>query len=118
MGKAAMWPLEEFTVFDDARIHVELLAAKVTVTAPDKLKIYVRAFARLIELAEYGADARVLILKAIETLHSPRRSHRWRAWPADPREGADSDLGVLEIAVPMTQSDVVALCSRRGRPRS
>jgi transcriptional regulator with XRE-family HTH domain len=65
----AMWPLEQFTAFDDARVHVELLAAKVTVTAPSELDIYLRAFARLTELAVYGAEARALILKAIEALH-------------------------------------------------
>jgi transcriptional regulator with XRE-family HTH domain len=63
-----MWPLEQFTVFDDARIHVELLAAKVTVTAPGELDIYLRAFARLADLAVYGADARALIVKAIDAL--------------------------------------------------
>ncbi|MEU1023419.1 DUF5753 domain-containing protein [Streptomyces sp. NPDC005904] len=63
-----MWPLEQFTVFDDSRIHVELLAAKVTVTAPGELDIYLRAFARLTELAVYGADARGLIVNAIDAL--------------------------------------------------
>ncbi|MCZ4610113.1 helix-turn-helix transcriptional regulator [Streptomyces sp. Lzd4kr] len=67
--EGVMWPLEQFTVFDDSRIHVELLAAKVTVTAPGELDIYLRAFARLTELAVYGAEARALILKAIERLH-------------------------------------------------
>jgi transcriptional regulator with XRE-family HTH domain len=64
-----MWPLEQFTVFDDARIHVELLAAKVTVTAPGELDIYLRAFARLTDLAVYGSEARALILRAIEALN-------------------------------------------------
>ncbi|MDV9175965.1 helix-turn-helix transcriptional regulator [Streptomyces sp. W16] len=64
-----MWPLEQFTVFDNTRIHVELLAAKVTVTAPGELDIYLRAFARLTEMAVYGADARALIVKAIDALH-------------------------------------------------
>ncbi|MFD4502113.1 helix-turn-helix domain-containing protein [Streptomyces sp. NPDC058457] len=63
-----MWPLEQFTVFDDQRIHVELLAAKVTVTAPGELNIYLRAFARLAELAVYGAEARALVLRAIDAL--------------------------------------------------
>jgi transcriptional regulator with XRE-family HTH domain len=63
-----MWPLEQFTVFDDARIHVELLAAKVTVTAPGELDIYLRAFARLAELAVHGTQARSLIVAAIEAL--------------------------------------------------
>ncbi|NBM19590.1 helix-turn-helix transcriptional regulator [Streptomyces sp. GC420] len=66
--EAVMWPLEQFTVFDDSRIHVELLAAKVTVTAPGELDMYLRAFARLTELAVYGADARALIVKAIDAL--------------------------------------------------
>ncbi|MEU9210624.1 helix-turn-helix transcriptional regulator [Streptomyces sp. NPDC048415] len=63
-----MWPLEQFTVFDDVRVNVELLAAKVTVTAPGELDIYLRAFARLTELAVYGANARALIVKAIDAL--------------------------------------------------
>lgn len=63
-----MWPLEQFTVFDDARIHVELLAARVTVTAPGELDIYLRAFARLTDLAVYGQAARTLIVKAIDGL--------------------------------------------------
>lgn len=66
--EGVVWPLEQFTVFDDSRIHVELLAAKVTVTAPGELDIYLRAFARLTELAVYGADARALIVKAIDAL--------------------------------------------------
>jgi transcriptional regulator with XRE-family HTH domain len=63
-----MWPLEQFTVFDDTRVHVELLAAKMTVTAPGELDIYLRGFARLQQLAVYGPEARALILKAIEAL--------------------------------------------------
>lgn len=63
-----MWPLEQFTVFDDARIHVELLAAKVTVTAPGELDVYLRAFARLAEMAVYGTEARALIVKALDAL--------------------------------------------------
>ncbi|MFD4527868.1 helix-turn-helix domain-containing protein [Streptomyces sp. NPDC058470] len=63
-----MWHLEQFTVFDDVRVNVELLAAKVTVTAPGELDIYLRAFTRLTELAVYGADARSLIVKAIDAL--------------------------------------------------
>ncbi|MER7577185.1 hypothetical protein [Streptomyces sp. NPDC126514] len=53
----------------DARIHVELLAAKVTVTAPGELDTYLRAFTRLTELAVYGAEARALVMRAIESLH-------------------------------------------------
>lgn len=66
--EGVIWPFEQFTVFDDSRIHVELLAAKVTVTAPGELDIYLRAFARLTEIAVYGADARALIVKAVGAL--------------------------------------------------
>ena len=31
-----MWTLEAFTVFDDTRVHIELLAAQVTVTYPGR----------------------------------------------------------------------------------
>jgi hypothetical protein len=40
----------------------------VTVTAPGELDIYLRAFARLTELAVYGQAARTLIVKAIDAL--------------------------------------------------
>jgi transcriptional regulator with XRE-family HTH domain len=63
-----MWTLETFTVFDDSRVHVELLSAQVTVTAPSEIMLYARAFERLAEMAVYGAQARTLIAAAIESL--------------------------------------------------
>jgi len=63
-----MWTLEGFTVFDDARVHVELLAAQVTVTAPTEVALYLHAFGKLAELARYGTQARALITRAIDTL--------------------------------------------------
>ena len=63
-----MWPLEQFTVFDDSRVHVELLSAQVTVTAPSEITLYVRAFERLGRLAVYGDVARALIADAVATL--------------------------------------------------
>jgi len=56
------------TVFDDSRVHVELLSAQVTVTAPSEITLYVRAFEKLAELAVYGAEARALIMSAIDAL--------------------------------------------------
>jgi transcriptional regulator with XRE-family HTH domain len=61
-----VWPLESFTIFDDERVHVELLSAQVTVTAPSEITLYVRAFERLAEVAVHGPEARVLITAAIE----------------------------------------------------
>lgn len=63
-----MWTLEGFTVFDDARVHVELLSAQVTVTAPGEVTVYLHAFEKLAELAVYGAEARALITAAIDAL--------------------------------------------------
>lgn len=63
-----MWTLETFTIFDDARVHVELLAAQVTVTVPGEVVAYLRAFDQLARLAVYGPDARVRITSAINDL--------------------------------------------------
>ncbi len=63
-----VWPLESFTVFDDERVHVELLSAQVTVTAPSEITLYVRAFEKLNGLAAHGTAARTLITAAIDAL--------------------------------------------------
>jgi transcriptional regulator with XRE-family HTH domain len=62
------WPLEQFTVFDDDQVHIELLSAQVTVTAPSEITLYVRAFERLARLAVYGDAARALIGDAAAAL--------------------------------------------------
>ncbi|WHX19841.1 helix-turn-helix transcriptional regulator [Streptomyces malaysiensis subsp. malaysiensis] len=64
-----MWPVEGFTIFDAELVRVELVSASVSVTAPSEIQQYERTFAKLTELAVYGAEARALILKAIEALH-------------------------------------------------
>lgn len=63
-----MWGQETFTMFDDERVHVELLTAKVTVTQPSEIATYARAFAELAKMAVYGDDARALVRAAIGTL--------------------------------------------------
>lgn len=63
-----MWTLEGFTVFDDARVHVELLTAQVTVTAPTEVALYLHAYGKLAEMAVYGPQARALITGAIAIL--------------------------------------------------
>jgi hypothetical protein len=49
-------------------VHVELLSAQVTVTAPSEITLYVRAFERLAGMAVYGPQARALIASAIDAL--------------------------------------------------
>ena len=63
-----MWTLEAFTVFDDARVYVELLSAQVTVTAPTEVALYLHAYGKLAEIAVYGPQARSLIAAAIADL--------------------------------------------------
>ncbi|MFJ6723957.1 helix-turn-helix domain-containing protein [Streptomyces sp. NPDC091281] len=63
-----MWTLETFTLFDAQRVHVELLTAAVTVTAPGELAHYTRAFEEMAALAVYGADARSRISAAVDAL--------------------------------------------------
>lgn len=64
-ARRPMWTLEGFTVFDDARVHVELLTAQVTVTAPTEIALYLHAYGKLAEMALYGPAARTLITAAI-----------------------------------------------------
>ncbi len=64
-GPRPMWPLETFTIFDDERVHMELLSAQVTVTAASEITLYIRAFEKLARLAVYGARARDLITEAL-----------------------------------------------------
>jgi transcriptional regulator with XRE-family HTH domain len=64
-----LWPQETFDVHDDTLVSVELLSAEVNVTQPSEIALYVKAFEQLRAMAVYGADARALIVKAIDALH-------------------------------------------------
>lgn len=64
-----MWPIETFTVFDGERVHCEPLSASVKITAPDEVAQYVRALAAFHHHAVHGAEARALIVRAIDALH-------------------------------------------------
>lgn len=55
-------------MYDETLVSVELLAARVQVTQPSEIAQYVNAFEQLRALAVYGADARALIVKAIDAL--------------------------------------------------
>jgi transcriptional regulator with XRE-family HTH domain len=64
----ALWPQETFDVHDDTLVSVELLCAEVNVTQPSEIALYVKAFEQLRSMAVYGAQARTLIVKAIDAL--------------------------------------------------
>jgi transcriptional regulator with XRE-family HTH domain len=63
-----VWTQETFSMFDEERVHVELLTAAVTMTAPGEVVQYAKAFAELADMAVYGAQARALITSAIDAL--------------------------------------------------
>ncbi|MFJ4617438.1 helix-turn-helix domain-containing protein [Streptomyces sp. NPDC088812] len=65
----AQWPRETFHVYDDRLVSVELVSARVRITQAPEIALYLRAFEQLRGLAVYGADARALVLRAIEALH-------------------------------------------------
>lgn len=65
----ALWPQETFDVHDDTLVSVELISAEVNVTQPSEIALYIKAFEQLRGMAVYGADARELIIQAIESLH-------------------------------------------------
>lgn len=62
------WPVESFTMYDDAQVNVELVSAHLTVTQPREIDEYSRAFTELGAIAVYGAPARSLITSAINVL--------------------------------------------------
>lgn len=64
----ALWPQETFDVHDDTLVSVELISAEVNITQPSEIALYIKAFERLRSMAVYGAEARGLILRAIEAL--------------------------------------------------
>jgi hypothetical protein len=64
----AMWTLEPFIIFDQARVHVELLAAHVRVTTPREIRLYEQAFSELQSRAVSGSAARGLVTAAIAGL--------------------------------------------------
>ena len=63
------WPRETFHLFDETLVSVELVSAQVNVTTPSEVAQYAHTFDALRRMAVYGAQARELILRAIEALH-------------------------------------------------
>jgi hypothetical protein len=66
--RGAGWPVESFTVYDDAQVTVELVSAHLTVTQPGEIAEHTKAFAELSTIAVYGTHARSLITAAIDDL--------------------------------------------------
>jgi hypothetical protein len=68
LERDAIWPVEDFWVFDERQVNVELVSGWLTLTQPREIGMYANAFSDLSDLAVHGAKARVLITKAIDAL--------------------------------------------------
>jgi transcriptional regulator with XRE-family HTH domain len=68
LERDAVWPVEDFWIFDDRQVNVELVSGWLTLTQPREIAMYARTFSELSEIAVKGAQARVLITAAIEKL--------------------------------------------------
>lgn len=66
--RGAGWPVESFTLYDDAQVNVELVSAHLTITQPGEIAEYTKAFAELSAIAVYGTEARSLITAAIDAI--------------------------------------------------
>ena len=61
-------PVHGFYVYDERVVHVEHLTAELKLSQPSEVATYVRFFSLLAAAARYGADARVLITRALAEL--------------------------------------------------
>jgi hypothetical protein len=61
-------PVEDFYMFDDAEVAVELTSGYLRLTQPRDTGEYDRMFAELSKMAVYGTKARSLITSVIATL--------------------------------------------------
>jgi transcriptional regulator with XRE-family HTH domain len=68
LERDVIWPVEDFWVFDEKQVNVELVSGWLTLTQPREIGMYAQAFSDLSDLAVRGAKARALITKAIDAL--------------------------------------------------
>jgi transcriptional regulator with XRE-family HTH domain len=68
LERDVVWPVEDFWIFDDRQVNVELVSGWLTLTQPREIAMYSKAFSDLSDLAIRGAKARALITAAIDAL--------------------------------------------------
>lgn len=66
--RSSMRPAEDFVMFDQARVAVELISGYLTITQPREIQMYEVVFQQMRDLAVYGERARELIRAAIVAL--------------------------------------------------
>ncbi|WP_250213313.1 DUF5753 domain-containing protein [Acrocarpospora catenulata] len=67
-GRRVQKPAENFHLYDEVQVFIELLTAAVTITQPREIALYVQLFEDLAADAVYGRKARALINAAMEFL--------------------------------------------------
>jgi transcriptional regulator with XRE-family HTH domain len=68
LERDVVWPVEDFWIFDERQVNVELVSGWLTLTQPREIAMYSKAFSDLSDLAIRGAKARALITAAIDAL--------------------------------------------------
>jgi len=63
-----VWPVEDFWIFDNAQVNVELVSGWLTLTQPREIAMYAQTFSDLSDMAVHGAKARALVTAAIDAL--------------------------------------------------
>ncbi|MFI1970326.1 transcriptional regulator [Streptomyces cinnamoneus] len=61
-------PVENFWIYDNAQVNVELVSGYLTITQPSEVSTYAETFATLADMAAYGQKARRMIAAAIADL--------------------------------------------------
>jgi transcriptional regulator with XRE-family HTH domain len=61
-------PSAPFWIFDEELVALETPTASIQVTRPEEVKLYLRMFAHAAEAAVFGAQARALIVKALDDM--------------------------------------------------
>jgi transcriptional regulator with XRE-family HTH domain len=67
LDRGVAGPAEDFWIFDNDQVNVELISGYLTVTQPHEIAMYAQMFGRLAELAVYGSHARELISSVTPT---------------------------------------------------
>jgi transcriptional regulator with XRE-family HTH domain len=68
LDRDVAWPVEDFWIFDNRQVNVELVSGWLTLTQPREIAMYGQTFSALSDIAVRGAQARALITAAIDTL--------------------------------------------------
>lgn len=68
LRRDAVWPVEDFWIFDDRQVNVELVSGWLTLRQAREIAAYAKTFSDLSEIAVRGSRARTLITAAIDAL--------------------------------------------------